>query len=314
MPFPWRRTVSGAWEGQKGANEINEGKIKSSCLLRIRGMFDSFKSAEARLAEYVLHNQETAVNLTIDELATKSQTSYATVARFCKKLGYDGYKDFKNSLIQDVVNRQSCEALEEDLNINLHESLEDICQSVYRFFIRSLEESLSILDYAIIEQAVNQLIAAKTICFIGAGTSGISARYAYSRFFRIGLSCVFEADAALYRMRVATLRPGDLLFAISSSGRSSDIVNCAITAQKNGVTVISLSDFAVSPLTKNSDINLFTTPRNASLFQNIDMPLVVSQITVIDALYSCCCAKFPQEAAQIYQSTRLLQKEEKLKI
>ena len=26
------------------------------------------------------------------------------------------------------------------------------------------------------------------------------------------------------------------------------------------------------------------------------MPLVVSQITVIDALYSCCCAKFPQEA------------------
>ena len=151
MPFPRRRTVSGAWEGQKGANEINEGKIKSSCLLRIRGMFDSFKSAEARLAEYVLHNQETAVNLTIDELATKSQTSYATVARFCKKLGYDGYKDFKNSLIQDVVNRQSCEALEEDLNINLHESLEDICQSVYRFFIRSLEESLSILDYAIIE-------------------------------------------------------------------------------------------------------------------------------------------------------------------
>ena len=173
------------------------------------------------------------------------------------------------------------------------------------------------MDYAIIEKAVNQLIAAKTICFIGAGTSGISARYAYSRFFRIGLSCVFEADATLYRMRVATLRPGDLLFAISSSGRSSDIVNCAITAQKNGVTVISLSDFAVSPLTKNSDINLFTTPRNASLFQNIDMPLVVSQITVIDALYSCCCAKFPQEAAQIYQSTRLLQneeKEEKLKI
>ena len=116
------------------------------------------------------------------------------------------------------------------------------------------------------------------------------------------------------RRERATLRPGDLLFAISSSGRSSDIVNCAITAQKNGVTVISLSDFAVSPLTKNSDINLFTTPRNASLFQNIDMPLVVSQITVIDALYSCCCAKFPPETAQIYQSTRLLQKEEKLKI
>ena len=53
--------------------------------------------------------------------------------------------------------------------------------------------------------------------------------------------------------------------AIDKASRSA-----RITAQKNGVTVISLSDFAVSPLTKNSDINLFTTPRNASLFQGMD--------------------------------------------
>ena len=97
-------------------------------------MFDSFKSAEARLAEYVLHNQETAVNLTIDELATKSQTSYATVARFCKKLGYASYKDFTNSRIPDAVQRQGCEALEEELNINLNDSLEEADYSGYRLF------------------------------------------------------------------------------------------------------------------------------------------------------------------------------------
>lgn len=289
-------------------------KAKGNCLLRIRGIYDCLKSAEIRLADYILQNPETCAKLTIEELAQNSQTSYATVARFCKKTGYDGFKDFKNSLIQDAVGGQSCAALEEDLNISLQESTVGICENIYHFFIRSLEESLSILDYALIEKAVDALVHASHICFIGAGTSGISARYAYSRFFRIGLSCVSEADSTLYRMRVATLRPGDVLFAISSSGRSSDIVRCAMIAKKNQVKVISLSDFAISPLTKNSDINLFTTPRNASLFQDIDMPLVVSQITMIDALYSCCCAKFPEKAAEIYNGTRLSSVEEKMKI
>lgn len=293
---------------------MNPSATKGSCLLRIKGMYDSYKSAEAKLADYVLHNPEVSVNLTIEGLAENSQTSYATVVRFCKKLGYNGYKEFRKSLIQDAVNRQSYEALQEDLNINLKASAMEICENVYRFFVQSLEESLSIMDYSIIDQAVKALLDANTICFIGAGTSGVSARYAYSRFFRIGLSCVYESDATLYRMRVATLKPGDLLFAISSSGRTSDIIQCAMIAKEKGVTVVSLSDFAASPLTKNSDINLFTTPRNASLFQNIDMPLVVNQVAMIDVLYSCCCARFPEEAARIYQSTRLLQKEEKLRI
>lgn len=293
---------------------MSEAKVKSSCRLRIKGMYDSLKSAEARLADFILQNPEESINLTIQELADQSNTSYATVTRFCKKMGYSGYKDFRNGMIQDAVNHQSYEALEEDLNISLQESIETISENIYRFFIRSLEESLSILNYNLIEQAVDALTHANTICFIGTGTSGISARYAYSRFFRIGLSCVFEADATLYRMQVSTLKPGDVLFAISSSGRSSDIVKCATIARKNGVKVISLSDFAVSPLTKNSDITIFTTPRNASLFQNIDMPLVVNQITVIDVLYSSCCSRFPEEAARIYQNTRLQQKEEKMRI
>ncbi len=291
-----------------------ENKVKSSCRLRIKGMYDSLKSAEVKLADYILQNPGEAINLTIQELADLTDTSYATVTRFCKKMGYNGYKDFKNGLIQDAVSHQSYEALEDDLNISLQQSVESIGDNLYRYFIHSLEESQLILNYSAVEQAVEAIIRANTVCFIGTGTSGICARYAYSRFFRIGLPCVFEADATLYRMRVSTLKPGDVLFAISSSGRSSDIVKCAASAQKNGVTVVSLSDFAVSPLTKNSDITIFTTPRNASLFQNIDMPLVVNQIAAIDVLYSGCCSKFPDEAARIYQSTRIQQTEEKMRI
>ena len=52
----------------------------------------------------------------------------------------------------------------------------------------------------------------------------------------------------------------DVLFAISSSGRTGNIIEAANLANENKVTVISLTDFAVSPLTKISDLNLHTTP------------------------------------------------------
>lgn len=293
---------------------MGESKAHGNCILRIKGMYGFLKAAEERLADYILQNHETVVNLTIEELASRSHTSYATVTRFCKKLGYEGYKDFKNSLIQDALTRQNSDALQDDLSIDLSQSLESICDSIYRFFIQALEECLSILDYNLIDQAVSVMMKANTICFVGTGTSGICARYACSRFFRIGLPCVWEGDSTLYRMRVATLRQGDVLFAISASGRSNDIVKCAQLAQKNGTIVISLSDFAISPLTKNSNINLFTTPRIASLFQNIDMPLVVNQIALIDALYACCCSKNPERASNIYVDTKSASVEEKMKL
>lgn len=60
-------------------------------------------AAEKRVADYVLQNAEQVVNLTIEELAAESRTSYATIVRVCKRLGYSGYKEFKNNLISDVI-------------------------------------------------------------------------------------------------------------------------------------------------------------------------------------------------------------------
>ena len=58
-------------------------------------------------------------------------------------------------------------------------------------------------------------------------------------------------------------------------------------AKARGATVISLSDFAETPLSTSAQITLFTTPRNANLYKEIEMPLLIPQIAIIDSLYSC---------------------------
>jgi len=53
-------------------------------------------------------------------------------------------------------------------------------------------------------------------------------------------------------------RPGDLLFAISSSGNSSNIVNAVVVAQKIGLATITLTGFDGGKISKLSDVSIIT--------------------------------------------------------
>jgi len=285
---------------------------KGSCILRIQGVYSFLKSAEKRIADYVLQNVEDVIGSTIEELAVKSNSSYATITRFCKKLGYSGFKDFKNSLINDVIRNKDVDDIINSISLTKDASIENISEKIYSLAFRVLEDSYTILDTSTIDKVVDKILNANLVCFIGAGYSGISARYAYSKFFRIGIPCFSELDSTLYRMKISIMTDKDVLFAISSSGRTSNIIEAARLAKKNNVTVISLSDFALSPLTKVSDYNLFTTPRNANLFMNIDMPLLIGQFTLIDLLYSCCCVRLAEKASESYEKTKASSDAEKI--
>lgn len=285
---------------------------KGSCILRIQGVYDFLKAAEKRVADYVLQNTEDVIDLTIEELASASSSSYATITRLCKKLGYTGYKDFKSSLISDVIMKRGVDDLIYTMSITTDTSTESIAEKIYNLATSVLEDSYKIMDPAVIDAAVDKILSAGSICFIGAGYSGISARYAYSKFFRIGIPCYSELDSTIYRMKISIMNEKDVLFAISSSGRTNNIIEAVRLAKKNKVSVISLSDFAISPLTKISDLNLYTTPRNVNLFMNIDMPLIIGQFAIIDVLYSCCCVRLAEKASISYEKTKASGDSEKI--
>ncbi|MEI8199812.1 MAG: MurR/RpiR family transcriptional regulator [Eubacteriales bacterium] len=285
---------------------------KGSCILRIQGVYEFLKAAEKRVADYVLQHTEEVIDLTIEELAVASSSSYATITRLCKKVGYTGYKDFKSSLINDVIMNRGVDDLIYTMSITTDTSTESIAEKIYNLATSVLEDSYKIMDSAVIDAAVEKILNAGSICFIGAGYSGISARYAYSKFFRIGIPCYSELDSTIYRMKISIMTEKDVLFAISSSGRTSNIIEAVRLAKKSNVSVISLSDFAISPLTKISDLNLYTTPRNANLFMNIDMPLIIGQFAIIDVLYSCCCVRLADKASISYEKTKASADTEKI--
>ena len=290
----------------------NIATFNSGFFLRIQALHDSLKKAELRLADYILSNPEEVSHSTINELQNKSGSSYATIIRFSKKAGYAGFKEFKNSLAQDLSNEGTVTDLAAGYQIGRDDKTEEIVDKTFQSSIKTLQDTQGILNSIDIEKAVEKILGAREVYFIGTGISGVSAQYAVTRFFRIGIYCTAETDPTIYKMRVSLLKKTDVLFTISSSGRSANVVDAAKIAKENGISVISLCDFAVSPLTRNAEINLYTTPRNTTQFYDLDVQLITPQINIIDVLFFCCCAKLGNKAVDFMNRTKSKADREKL--
>src|SRR5690349_12913923 len=70
-------------------------EMPDSVLSRVRELLPEFTGALQRVAEQVLADPAAAARATIVELAERSGTSPATVTRFCRALGFDGYADLR---------------------------------------------------------------------------------------------------------------------------------------------------------------------------------------------------------------------------
>ena len=73
---------------------------------QIFSTYDSLYDAEKKVADYVAGHQEDVINMSVAELAQNCATSQATVIRFCKKIGCEGFHKLKLKLAGEQSNWQ----------------------------------------------------------------------------------------------------------------------------------------------------------------------------------------------------------------
>ena len=61
-----------------------------------------YTESEQQVIDYLLDHLEDLTLLSINDLAKKSYTSNATIIRLCHKVGYQGYRQFKLALLQEL--------------------------------------------------------------------------------------------------------------------------------------------------------------------------------------------------------------------
>lgn len=267
----------------------------SLCISRLENMMKTAKKAEERLISTVLNHIDDINSYTISSLADEAGVSYATVCRMLEKIGISGFKEFKKILSDGGTNEKK----------NIIESAKPVqgvensavCARVCSDAEKRISACRDGLEGNVLDSSVAFLNNAGSLMFVGLGASSISARYAYMGFLGLGKQCFFSNDMIMAKMKASLLSKGDVLVAISSSGKTKQIIEAAKIARSSGATVISLTDVAESPLSHVSDITVCTGDGRGVSGDEGAVPSIQGQITALNILYECVCEKIKKEKA-----------------
>lgn len=245
----------------------------------ISSIYNSLTKAEQKVADAVLSNTETAVYSSVTDLAEMADVGETSVIRFCRKLGYRGYQEFKLAVAQDLVSPT------ENVHGRIEETddIELISKKITSYNSKALVDTQTLLDESQLQKAMEAFIKGRKIYFFGVGSSGITANDAKYRFMRLGFDVDYASDSHIIAMNSALVTKEDVVVGISSSGSTKDLVDAIRMAKKNGAYVICLTNHARSPITQYADAILLAASRETPL-QGGAFSSKLAQIHVLDIL------------------------------
>lgn len=234
------------------------------------------------IAEQILSDPEQLIQEKTADLARRSGTDSAQVVRLCQKLGFEGFTDLKSKIMLEFLEQKNTLQRQVAPPNTPVEKLKNIFSED---FTRTINDTLEELDDSMLTQAVKMISKAHSIFLFGMGASQLAARDMQTKLLRLGLPAFFVDDVELIRIFCKTLTSNDLLFLISFSGATENIISVAELARKKQVPVLSLTNFPDSPLARLSTSVLLTTA-NEDKIRLGAMTSVIAQFLVIALLTS----------------------------
>lgn len=261
-------------------DESKMAKIPHHCLVKLQAVYDSLKTAEKKAADLLLEKPEFFAGATIVEAAEAAGCSEATLVRLARRMGYGGYPELKGALLGG----------EKDSAAKLYQGITEsddcagVVRKVFKASIQALEDTLEVLDKNAYRLAVDAVCSCRKLMLCGVGDAAAVARSGYQKFVRVGFHVQAPEDMDVQLIAASHMRKGDVIIAISHSGRTRSIVDVVKYAKTLGITVISITNYPVSPLAKNSDIILLTAAFAEHVKGEV-MSKRVAELCILESLF-----------------------------
>ena len=270
-----------------------------SILHKMRFSLSSMGPAEKKIAEYLIMHTGEIIDLSISELARHCGCGDATVVRFSRRLGLEGYQELKLRIAAELNASSSISA-----EIKTGDSCFEIFQKRALSISESLRNTETVLDDKALEKATEVISHANNIVIFGLGNSASIALDAAHKFIRLGLSAQACSDNHMQAIIASHLKRGSVAIGISHSGSSKDIVEAMQISKACGATTISITNYGSSPLVDASDISLFTKS-DETKHSILALSSRIAQLAIIDSIYTHIVLNSNKSARQAIYNTEI---------
>ncbi|MEJ1088855.1 MurR/RpiR family transcriptional regulator [Microbacterium sp. Mu-80] len=243
-------------------------------------------AAMSKIADVVSESPAAPVELTITELAERAGTSPATVTRFCRALGFDGYTQFRVGVASEIGRGGADQSWQADIGqeFGAEDEAGKVLQTLVALHVENLETTADHLDLDNVLRVADAIAASRHVDIYGVGGSGVIAREFQARMYRIGINAHSWSDVHEGLTSAVMQDESSVAIGISSTGRTEETVQMLSQARASGAFTVAITHDTDSWLAGLADVSLATAEPTPYLRPD-DLSVKHSQLLVLDLLY-----------------------------
>jgi DNA-binding MurR/RpiR family transcriptional regulator len=263
---------------------MSNNRKKQNVIFFLKENYEQLTESQKIIGKYLLDHIRGIPFLSAAELGERVGFSDATIIRFARSVGYEGYSDLKNSII--AMNQKMASPDERVLkNLADLDSLDDLGLRVAELDLKNLQDFLIGINMKRIESAVELIYNSKTIYFIGLQDSALVVDFLLLHMRRMGFDVMSITEGGLENIeKLGAVKAGDLLIACSFPRYSKTTFNAILFAKRKGARVISFTDSELSIIGVKSDIAFDIKTDNSGFFNSHIVTLELCNILLIKLL------------------------------
>lgn len=246
----------------------------------------SLPPSEHRVADQLRSNPSIVLTHTITELAEASQTSVATVVRFCRSIGLPGYSHLRMRLATELGMEAAWfgPVMNSGSDIRPDDTLAEAVDKIAGLEKLAIDETVHDVDIAQLDRLGHMVDEASRILCFGMGASHFVADDLCDKLARIDHNAACPHDIHDALARAILMPPDSVTIGFSHSGITPETLHFLRVAHQQGSTTVAITSVPDSPVTHEADIIVQTVARDTS-FRAGAMVARIAQFCVVDLIF-----------------------------
>ncbi len=243
------------------------------------------------VADYLLQHADEAQYLSISSLARECNVAEATVFRFCRALGFDGYHEMRIALAQ--ANATGTMSSQRELQPGA--STETLFEHASARLFTAINGTQNALSVEAVDEAARMLREAKQVFCFGQGGSMLLANDICARFASLSTKFRTSGDSHLQLLTASLMNEADVVLFVSYSGATRDMMETLRTTKAAGAKIILLTHYEDSPGASLADVVLRCGAQESPLDSG-SIPIKVAVLYVGEVLVLRYILDSPEQA------------------
>jgi DNA-binding MurR/RpiR family transcriptional regulator len=272
----------------------------ASFLALLRSSVDGLTPALGRIGRHILARPGEVVHQTITELAEASGASEASIMRFCRTMGFEGFPRMRMAIATDPSQRAEAAAGDRTGG-----GPRDVVERMAAHATAALAETAHLLDAASLDDAAGRIGAARRVEIYAVGNSAVVAQHMAIKLLRLGIAVAAPADPHVAVMGASLLGPDDVAVGISSSGSTLDVLRALEAAGRGGAAIVGVTNQTRCPLARIAGTMLVASAPESPLTGGA-LASKIGQMLIVDALVALITIRFPERLAMLERTAEAI--------